>query len=224
MRRKLTIILVALSFVSYTSNAYAIMDIPARVQSFFEQVKKELKKVEEYRRKLEDLKKSVTQGVGMAQQCAANPLHCDLNGLTKVGINSINGFNSISKNTKDLFKKNSEELAQGVRDTEYTRGSGDAINAVYENRQENNAVTTDDIARLYAKATAIRQSILKETDEIYPEEDKLDSINKIIIAQGNVELMSNLRLVRILEMRAYMNSGRSVAGLTQHTQSADEKK
>lgn len=222
MRRKLIIILTAFSFVSNASNAFAIMNIPAKVQTVIEKAKKEGEKVQEYIKKVDEAKNAVAQGVDFAKSCLDNPTKCDVDALEKIKNNTIEGFNDITTKKGDIVAEDPEKLAENVKDTEYKSGSKDAIQAVHENHQKNNAVTTDDVAILYAKGAVNQQSIINENDNgIYPKQSTLDSINKIIIAQDNVEMLSVWRLSRILEMRAYMNSARGVAELTQHIQHPD---
>ncbi len=228
MRKELIIILTALSFASYIPAAYAILDVPAGIQTQLELGKKVLTTVKEGQKMANDVQKGITQGIGMVQNCLANPMQCNIGGLfnlAKFGKGRIKKFNTITGQAGDLFKKEQEgaDLEKGVRETEYQKGGERDIENVNANRKKNNAVTTADIELLYAKGAVVRQEIyLEQPEEIYAKESELESINKIIVAKSNMELITNYRLSRILELRAYMNSGRGVAGLTHHTRSMND--
>ncbi len=227
MKKKVLTILLSLSFLLYTSNAYAIMDIMAKVQSVLEQVERYKKQAEQEIKEKYDLAKRARQGYETAKGCMANPLGCATSfalkygpGLLKDG--EIKGFPSITKIAGNILKKDPEGMDEDVRKTEHQRGGADSIKEVHKNRQENNAVTTANIAILFAKAAVTKQAIYQEGNDVYTREFD-DTMESILKARAEVEMTSNYRISRILEMRAYMNSGAGVAGLTQHTRSIDDE-
>lgn len=218
MKNKIQIMLLSLFFVIHTSNAYAVTDIMAKIQSVLEEVERYKKQAEQYTKQLLDAEKRARQGFDMAKGCLANPVGCATNmAMDYFTTGAIAGFPSISGSKGDILKEDADKMEDAVKNTEYKRGGSDSIEAVNKNRKENNAVVTDNIAILFAKAAVTKQAIYKEGEEIYTREFD-NTMESILKAQGNVELSSNYRISRILELRAYMNSGQGVAGLTLHTQ------
>ncbi len=217
--------MLSLSFVMYTGRAYAVMDLMGKVQSVLEKVERVKKQVEQEVKKAIDIKKRVVQGYETAKGCVTNPVACAMNVGLKYGAGyitgEITGFPTLSGVSRDVLNVDMTKLEEDIRSTEYKRGGADAIDAVYKNRQKNSAVARANIAILFAKAAATKQSMYQEGNDIYPREFD-DNLESILKARGQIEMMSNYRLSRILEMRAYMNSGAGVSGLTLHTRSKND--
>ena len=81
---------------------------------------------------------------------------------------------------------------------------------------------SDDTALLFAKAVATRQSILLEDGSLYQSNFNNENMDEILNAQNIVDIATQQRLNRILELRSYMNSGVSAAELTEQTNRTEE--
>lgn len=228
MRKRILTILLLSSFVFHVNNAYAIMDMMGKVESVLEQGERYKKQIEEYRKQAFDAAKRARQGFETAKGCIANPMKCAMTMALTYGPKMfdngrIKSFPTLlSDAKKDILKEVPEGLEAAIKKTEHKRGGADSIAEVHKNRQENNAVATASIAILFAKAATTKQGIYQEGNDVYPREFD-DTMESILKARGQVEMTSNYRISRILELRAYMNSGAGVAGLTQHTRSEDDE-
>ncbi len=233
MKKKLFIILVLSLFV-YSREAYAIFDIMAKVQSVLELYKDVENKVQEYQKKLRDIEKRARQGFDLAKSCYKNPKSCDTKALetwakdskmfyiqTMDEIRVMPGAEELS--TGNLKKKTDASLVEVVKDVYiYKRGQGDDFERINENRRHINAIVSDDTALLFAKAVATRQSILLEDGSLYQSNFNNENMDEILNAQNIVDIATQQRLNRILELRSYMNSGVSAAELTEQTNRTEE--
>ena len=233
MRKKLCIALV-LSLFMYTREAYAILDIMAKVQSVLEQAEDYKNKIQEYAKKLRELEKRARQGFELAKSCYKNPKSCDTKALETWGkdakqfyvetmdeIRVMPGAEELSDG--DLNEKLDVSLIKTIQDTYiYHRGRGKDLENLNENRRQLNAILSDDTALLFAKAVATRQSILMEDGSLYQQNFKNNNIDEILSAQNVVDIATQQRLNRILELRAYMVSGAAAAEMSTQTIEAEE--
>lgn len=233
MRKKLCIALV-LSLFMYTREAYAILDIMAKVQSVLEQAEDYKNKIQEYAKKLRELEKRARQGFELAKSCYKNPKSCDTKALETWGkdakqfyvetmdeIRVMPGAEELSDG--DLNEKLDVSLIKTIQNTYiYHRGQGKDLENLNENRRQLNAILSDDTALLFAKAVATRQSILMEDGSLYQQNFKNNNIDEILSAQNVVDIATQQRLNRILELRAYMVSGAAAAEMSTQTIEAEE--
>ena len=233
MRKKLCIALV-LSLFMYTREAYAILDIMAKVQSALEQAEDYKNKIQEYAKKLRELEKRARQGFELAKSCYKNPKSCDTKALETWGkdakqfyvetmdeIRVMPGAEELSDG--DLNEKLDVSLIKTIQNTYiYHRGQGKDLENLNENRRQLNAILSDDTALLFAKAVATRQSILMEDGSLYQQNFKNNNIDEILSAQNVVDIATQQRLNRILELRAYMVSGAAAAEMSTQTIEAEE--
>lgn len=233
MRKKLCIALV-LSLFMYTREAYAILDIMAKVQSVLEQAEDYKNKIQEYAKKLRELEKRARQGFELAKSCYKNPKSCDTKALETWGkdakqfyvetmdeIRVMPGAEELSDG--DLNEKLDVSLIKTIQNTYiYHRGQGKDLENLNENRRQLNAILSDDTALLFAKAVATRQSILMEDGSLYQQNFKNNNIDEILSAQNVVDIATQQRLNRILELRAYMISGAAAAEMSTQTIEAEE--
>lgn len=233
MRKKLCIALV-LSLFMYTREAYAIIDIMAKVQSVLEQAEDYKNKIQEYAKKLRELEKRARQGFELAKSCYKNPKSCDTKALETWGkdakqfyvetmdeIRVMPGAEELSDG--DLNEKLDVSLIKTIQNTYiYHRGQGKDLENLNENRRQLNAILSDDTALLFAKAVATRQSILMEDGSLYQQNFKNNNIDEILSAQNVVDIATQQRLNRILELRAYMVSGAAAAEMSTQTIEAEE--
>ena len=233
MRKKLCIALV-LSLFMYTREAYAIFDIMAKIESVLEQAEDYKNKIQEYAKKAREIEKRARQGFELAKSCYKNPKSCDTKALETWGkdakqfyvetmdeIRVMPGDEELSDG--DLNEKLDVSLIKTIQDTYiYHRGRGKDLENLNENRRQLNAILSDDTALLFAKAVATRQSILMEDGSLYQQNFKNNNIDEILSAQNVVDIATQQRLNRILELRAYMVSGAAAAEMSTQTIEAEE--
>ena len=233
MRKKLCIALV-LSLFMYTREAYAIFDIMAKIESVLEQAEDYKNKIQEYAKKAREIEKRARQGFELAKSCYKNPKSCDTKALETWGkdakqfyvetmdeIRVMPGAEELSDG--DLNEKLDVSLIKTIQNTYiYHRGQGKDLENLNENRRQLNAILSDDTALLFAKAVATRQSILMEDGSLYQQNFKNNNIDEILSAQNVVDIATQQRLNRILELRAYMVSGAAAAEMSTQTIEAEE--
>jgi hypothetical protein len=240
MLKKKFLIAVFLSVFVVAKPAYAIIDIMAMVQSALE-LKKEIEtKVQNIQRKISDAKKRLVQGYQLGANCFSKPASCGLNALTNLtsinekdplgviilemtGIRTVKGAESLSQG--DVVNKKSENLDKTVvKAYTYVKGQEDSFKNLNENREQLNSVTADEVALLFAKGAATRQSIRNEdAKDMYPTEIG-DKQSDIIAPHSAVALKSQERLTRILELRAYMAGAEATSDMGQFSPTEDEMK
>ena len=242
MRRKLcAAIMITMLFGATPS--YAIFDIMAAIQSQLEFVKNIKNKVQEVQKKIHEAKTRAVQGFETAKNCYRDPMRCDVAAMKSLSKDAPNWIKSTIKDINvmpeatalksgDLSLKAEKGLAKSVIDGYiYVRsvkgegkidGKGD-IERTEENRRHINAVAADDIATLFAKSVAVRQSIYSEDGSLYQYKFKNNNIDEILRAQSVVGLATQYRLNRILELRAYMVGGPSTAEMVQHNRYGKEE-
>lgn len=223
-----------LSIFIYSREAYAIFDIMAKVQSVLQLYKEVENKVQEATKKLRDIEKRARQGFALATSCFKNPTKCDAKALAAFALDSESWVKDSMTELRvmakasalkkgDLKKKADEGLAQSVVNGYiYKLGQGDDISNTEFNRSQLNAVIADDAALLFAKAVAVRQTILAEDGSLYQSEFKNENIDELLKAQNVVTIATQYRLDRILELRSYMVGAPATAEITQQVQEADE--
>jgi hypothetical protein len=118
-----------------------------------------------------------------------------------------------------------EEMVEKFESGVYVADQGDDIAKRGEIRAENDAVVASDVATLWAKAMSTRQAILQEDDnEQYNSaleggasgEDEAN-MEKLLVSQQMLSLLSARRVNRILELRSYMLSAPSTRELVGHS-------
>lgn len=223
-----------LSLLSCPKSSYAVIDPLAYIQTGMELYKEAENKVQEVQKMKQDLEKRAKQGFTAALNCFKNPMKCDPNAFKALGINApgfvtnkIKEFRTMPGSPLkegDLSKKASQDLMTGIRGSYiYQRGQGDDLEKLRQNRRDNNAVVTDELAIMFAKGMTTRNSIQTEDGKLYQTEFKNDNIEEILKAQNVVGIVTDSRLARILELRAYMVGAEATAELTRQHREANEK-
>jgi hypothetical protein len=229
MIKRLTLALV-FSLFMYTQEAYAVFDFVATIESQLEGFQKTLGKYQEIMKKATDTYTRAKRGFDAASGCIKNPRTC-FAALAEIG-RSLDG--SISKiavmkrvqlpEDKALLEVSSEEMVEKFESGVYVADQGDDIAKRGEIRAENDAVVASDVATLWAKAMSTRQAILQEDDnEQYNSaleggasgEDEAN-MEKLLVSQQMLSLLSARRVNRILELRSYMLSAPSTRELVGH--------
>lgn len=232
MKKKLCIALF-LSVFTFTPKAYAVLDIMATVQSGLELYKDVENKVQEIQKKIADIEKRARQGFAAGANCFSNPLSCDANALSALGLDAPGYITKIKEfrvmpgaealQSDDINKKAAEGLMDTVKTSYiYKRGQGDDLNKLRENRRGNNAVITDEVALLFAKGATTRHSVMEEDGSLYQTKFNKDNVDEILAAQNKVGIATVSRLARILELRAYMVGAEATAEMTRQNIEADE--
>lgn len=230
MKKKFYII-VFLSIFTFVQPAYAIIDIMAMVQSVLELKKEVETKVQTIRKKVSDVKKRVVQGYKAGANCFANPKKCGLDVLTDLAdsgkINEIMGIRTLKEAkelaSNDIVKKASEKIEKDALEAyTYVKGTGEDLKRLSIKRKYVNAVIADETAILFAKGAYVRQQIRDESaEEIYPTKIE-NQLSDILAAHNALAIKSQERLIRILELKAYMSGAQTNAELAKHMLSPDE--
>lgn len=236
--KKKFFIAVFLSVFVFTRPAYAIIDIMAMVQSALE-LKKEIEtKVQNIQRKISEAKKRLVQGYQMGASCFSNPLSCNLGELASLaditkldpkgvrileiqGVRTVAGAEELASG--DIVSKKSETLDKTVvKSYTYVKGQAESFGKLTDNRQQLNSVIADEVAILFAKGAAVRQSIRNEdAEDMYPTEVS-DKQSDLIAPHAAVALKSQERLTRILELRAYMAGAEATSEMGQFSPTEEE--
>lgn len=233
MKKKIYIVTLFLALLFYGKAAYAIFDPLATVQSALE-LKDEIEtKLREIKKFKTDLEKRIKQGYAAATSCFKNPLNCNLKKLTSLsqGYERIKLFPMMSTESKqnpllgtDLTKTASEDISKVVRDVYVYKEGKESLSRGRENRDGLNSVVSNQVAILFAKGAMAKKGLQDENSaDIYEDPSSTENNNKdsIMYLQGRLDLMDNIRLARILEMKGYMQNAPATAGLLQ--QSIKEK-
>lgn len=204
------------------------MDIMAKVESTLKEIEDKINEVQAAHKDQIDAITQARQGFNSARNCFKD--HSECGGAIKKTYDAgkaIKGISSVGKKmeTGDLTKTSPEELAKSIKeDGTYKRGQGKDIKKRNEMEEKNNVVVTANIARLFAKGIATRQSIrLEKDDEMYDVEFKKSDMDEILFAQNNITLNSKRRIAHILELRSYMYSAEALKELTQYNREHDEE-
>ncbi|MBO5038654.1 MAG: hypothetical protein J6C85_04280 [Alphaproteobacteria bacterium] len=233
MTKKLLIVLL-LSLLFYTKSSYAVIDILAQIQTGMELYKEAENKVHEVEKLKSDIEKRAKQGFSAASNCFKNPTKCDPNSFKALGIDApgfvtdkikeISVMPGSTLGKGDLSKKAGKDMMTDVEKSYiYKRGQGKDLEKLRQNRRDNNAVVTDELATMFAKGITTRNSIQAEDGKLYQTEFKKDNIDEILKAQNVVGIVTDSRLARILELRAYMVGAEATAELTRQNREANEE-
>ncbi len=227
MKKKIYIVTL-LSLFAFTNNAYAVIDIPAILQSALKLKSDIENKLVEIQKLKQDAQKTVRQGFEIGKNCFSDPKSCykDAKSLKHDAESTIQGIRSVGSELKssDLMIKNPKDLADSIiNDGTYKKGQGQDIIRKATNEAVNNAIVTDLLAILFAKGVVTRQSILQENPELYNRSFKDESnIEEILYAQNTLMLNSDRRIARILELRTFMFNAQAIKELTQYNREAKE--
>ncbi len=216
MKTRFVICFVCLFFYNI-NQAYAVFDLVAFVQSKLELATEIKDKVQEELKKLREMQKRLTQGFNAASNCFKNPMNCDVNAVSHFAATTAVAIDNRIKEARvmgdadelqdDIQNTEEDGLADVVEDSYiYERGAGDDVTRLEEYKEEINAIVADDVAILFAKATSARQAIITEDGTLYTTEFTQDNVDEILRAQNIVEIATQQRLNRIVELRAYMFS------------------
>ena len=234
MIKKFVIILLLFQLIC-VKNSYAVIDPLAYVQSALELYKEWENKVQEAEKYKRDLEKRAKQGFEHGMNCYANPIKCapeaykalgkDATGFVKDKIKEVKVMSGSGLGAGDLIKQASEDLMKDVEQSYiYKRGQGQDLKNLRANRRNNNAVVTDELATMFAKGITTRNSIQEEDGKLYQTEFKNDNLDEVLHAQMVVGIVTDSRLARILELRAYMVGAEATAELTRQNREADADK
>ena len=109
-----------------------------------------------------------------------------------------------------------------VKSYTYVKGQAESFGKLTDNRQQLNSVIADEVAILFAKGAAVRQSIRNEdAEDMYPTELS-DKQSDLIAPHAAVALKSQERLTRILELRAYMAGAEATSEMGQFSPTEEE--
>lgn len=236
-----------ISIFVYSHAAYAIFDFPAILQSGLELKSDVENKIKEIRKFEDDMEKRVKQGFAAATSCFKNPVSCGVKQMGKIDFASLSDSDALKKGFVTRVKKfpvmpNAEKLKgdlnnakqkmadtyqNTVREAYIFKKGDDDIRRVRENRDNLNAVITDEVSMLFAKGATTRHSIQTEENgdkdnEKYVKEFKQNNLDEILAAQNSVGILTNSRLARIVELRAYMNAAPATSEMMQHSVEAND--
>ena len=231
--KKVFVIALIVSMISVARPANAIIDIMATIQSGLELKTEIMNKIEAVQKKIMDAYKRAVQGFQAASNCFANPLKCDIKTLGSLGkgaigsIKSITGVRTVPGAEKLASSNLKTESAKGLdkeimENYTFIEGQKNSLEATAKKKQELNAVTADEIAILFAKAMATRQSIRNEKAEEIYSNDIGESQSDILAVHNTLTLKSQERLSRILELRAYMIGADATKELSKNSVKKDE--
>jgi len=235
-----------LSLFVYTRSAYAIFDLPAILQSLLEYKTELENKYKEIMKLKDDIEKRAKQGFAMASNCFTSIKDCDINGMTDLYNDATGALKKgyvvrmkefpvmpnaekLKEDMNDTSKNMADEYQTTVRNSYiYKKGGSKDLEKIRENRDNINSIVIDEIAMLFSKGATTRHSVQTEENgdeenKKYTTEFKEDNLDEILAAQNNVGMLTNSRLARIIELRAYMNSATATAEMTQHSVEADDK-
>lgn len=230
MKRKIYIAVFIYMFALATP-AYAIVDVVATVQTVLEKVTEVKTKVENIQKKVTDSIKRVAEGFTAAANCFRNPLDCGLKFVDGFAKNMIEGVRTVPGTevlaNGDIVVQASEELEKAVIEGySYVRGAeaGQDLSRDAEKSDQLHGVMADEMAILFAKGMATRQTIRNEDgDEIYKKMNaKEEDQAAVIAAQNNLMLISQERLSRILELKAYLQGAQSTSEMSRYSFSQEE--
>lgn len=252
MKKRLCLILFFSLFI-YSRAAYAIFDLPAIMQSVLEFKTEIENKYKEIMKLKDDIEKRAKQGFALASSCFSSidsggikggMSGCDIKGMQKFYKDTSdavkNGYivrikelpvmpaaDKLKQDLNDLKKQMADAYQNTVRNSYiYKKGKND-LKRVRENRDNINAIVTDEVSMLFAKGATTRHSIQTEENgdkenEKYTTEFKQNNLDEILAAQNSVGILTNSRLARIVELRACMNSAPATAEMTQHSVDAND--
>jgi len=229
--RKIIILILFMSFFTYSHTAHAIFDVPACIESVLEYKAEIEHKILEIEKKLKDIETRARQGFEVTKNCFRNPLKCnpveltrflnkaneDLKGRQKV--HSAWGF-SIGGSMGDADNAGQEDLLNAVAvDYVYNRGQGNDLVNVSSNRKDINEVVYKEIALLFAKGASTHNDLQNESDkDLYFSKFENNNIDEILNAQGRITLVTAARLARVLEFRSSMISSAATAEMSLQNQ------
>lgn len=223
MKKSLWIILL-LTFVLISKEAYAVMDIMASVESGLKGYEETKNKILEYEKLVQNELTKVRQGFDSLENCFGNPTKCGgaFTDITK----AVEGVSAIGDKLSEdgLVEQSPEKLADSIRkDGTYKKGQGKDIKKRNEMETKNNATVIDNIARLFAKGMVTHQSILLEDKDVYEAKFEKGDLDEVIYAQSKISLNSKRRIAHILELRSYLHSAEALKELTQYNREPDEE-
>lgn len=151
MKRKMYIIML-LSFFAFANNAYAVIDIPAILQSALKLKQDIENRAIEIQKLQQDIQKKVRQGFELGKNCFSNPVNCykDADKLKHDSETTMEGIRSVGSELKDsdLMNKDPKNLAESIiKDGTYKKGSGEDILRRTADEAVNNAIVTDLLAQ-----------------------------------------------------------------------------
>lgn len=238
-----------LSLFMYSRAAYAIFDIPAIVQAALEFKTEVENKIKEIEKLKDDIEKRVKQGFALASNCfkslsSKSISGCDIKGMKDFYDDAKNLKEGVITRIKefpvmpaaDKLKEDMNNMKQQMADTYQNlvrkayifKKGGKDLERLRENRNNLNAIITDEVSMLFAKAATTRHSIQTEEsgdkeNETYKTEFKQNNLDEILAAQNSVGILTNSRLARIVELRAFMNSAPATSEMMQHSVEANDK-
>lgn len=247
MKKRFFLALLISLFV-YSRAAYAIFDVAAAVQTGLE-LKTEIEnKVKEVMKLKDDIEKRIKQGFSMLSNCfksvsSGGISGCDIKGMQKFYddatamqkgiVTRIKEFpvmpaaEKLKEDMNNTKKQMADAYQNTVRKAYIFKKGADDLKRVRENRDNLNAVITDEVSMLFAKGATTRHSIQTEENgdeenEKYTKEFTQNNLDEIIAAQNSVGMLTDSRLARILELRACMNSAPATSEMMQHTVEAND--
>lgn len=213
----------------YGKEANAIFDPMATVESALELKDEIVTQVQEVQKFKQDMEKRIKQGYAMATSCFKNPTKCGFESLASLsndGFKTIKVFpmmpGAVELLEQDLTNIKSEDINEKIRKTYIYKSGKDSLNNLKKNREGINSVVADQSAILFAKGAMMKTRLEKEDSAaIYQDPSAENKVDSIKYSQSKLDITSNVRLARILEIKAYMHNAQSTAELMQ--QSTEDK-
>ena len=225
MKKRILVILLLLSCFVCVKKTYAIQDVVAKVQSV-------LKMKDDVENKIQGIKglgqmgdiKSLQGFVKEGARCFAAPANCagGLGGALKID-NLLSGVSTPGSQSGDLSQKDVEDESKNILEkSTFQKGAGKDVQRRNEYKKESNIRVGDNIAKLFAKGVATRQSIIQEDSSIYKAEFPNNSLEEVALKQNTVSLNVQQRVARILELRSFMFYAPALKEMEQYNREVNE--
>jgi hypothetical protein len=232
MKKTCIIITLCATILLYGKEAYATFDPMATVESALELKDELVTQVQELQKMKLDMEKRLKQGYALATSCFKNPVKCGLQTISSLsnddGFETIKFFPMMPGTDliyKDLTKMSSESVSKEIRASYIYHTGPRSLENLRENRDNINSVVADQSALLFAKGATIKTRLLKEDSaDIYEDPSKNNQVDSIEYLQAKLDINDQVRLARILEIKAYILHAQSTSELTQQSIKEDEDK
>ena len=205
------------SLVLYSGNAYATIDIWAKIMSAIQKGVEVKTQVLQYKQEATNMGNKLKTIGG----CFGNPGSCNISSLTSF---ANDGYSTIKKSpvlgpslTGNV--QSAEDTDKGVRDSGIYKKGPNSIANTRKYKDNLDSVVADEAAILFAKAATAKLRIIEEdSSDLYVDPSGNNSMDEILNAQNQIEIITQSRLARILELRAYMSAAQATAELSTQTQ------
>lgn len=232
MKKACIIITLCATLLLYGKESYATLDPMATVESALELKDELVTQLQEFQKMKQDLEKRLKQGYALATSCFKNPVKCGLQTISSLakddGFKTIKFFPMMPGTDliyKDLTKMSSESVSEEIRASYIYHTGPHSLENLRTNRDNINSVVADQSALLFAKGAMIKTRLLKEDSAtIYEDPSKNNQADSIKYLQAKLDINDQVRLARILEIKAYILHAQSTSELTQQSIKEDEGK